>query len=328
MSFFPENLEHSWKDANSLGHWPTDATRDIIPAACHSHNDYWRRVPLFDALRAGCTGVEADVWLVDEELYVGHSRSAITPNRTLHSLYIDPLVDLLGKQNPVTKYHPTIDHPPQGVFDTDPDQTMVLLIDFKTDGPLTWPYVVSNLSPLRDRGYLSYYNGAEVVRGPITVVATGNAPFDILTANSTYRDIFYDAPLDQLAEEKPPPNRRKGLRKTHGEGRSSPPIVVDKPDPYNATNSYYASVSYKKSIGYPWHFQVTFKQLEHIRAQIAGAQRRGLKVRYWDTPSWPRSLRNHIWSILEREGVDYLNTDDLKSATKDDWRPTFWDWWF
>ncbi|KAL9010763.1 MAG: hypothetical protein Q9173_004342, partial [Seirophora scorigena] len=42
--------------------WPTDFSRDVQPIACHSHNDYWRRVPLYDALAAGCTGVEADIW--------------------------------------------------------------------------------------------------------------------------------------------------------------------------------------------------------------------------------------------------------------------------
>ena len=48
-----------------------DITNDVTPIPCHSHNDYWRRVPLYDALRWGCTGVEADVWLFDEDLYVG-----------------------------------------------------------------------------------------------------------------------------------------------------------------------------------------------------------------------------------------------------------------
>ena len=38
-----------------LAWYPTDFLRDIIPIPCHSHNDYWRRVPLFSALRAGCT---------------------------------------------------------------------------------------------------------------------------------------------------------------------------------------------------------------------------------------------------------------------------------
>jgi hypothetical protein len=66
----------NWGAAGHFGEglkeYPTDATRDVIPIPCHSHNDYWRRVPLFDAIHWGCTGVEADVWLFDDELFVGY----------------------------------------------------------------------------------------------------------------------------------------------------------------------------------------------------------------------------------------------------------------
>lgn len=82
-----------------LAHYPTDATKDILPIPCHSHNDYWRRVPLFDAIHAGCISVEADVWLFEDsdKLYVGHGTSSLTQDRTLASLYVDPLVELLDK---------------------------------------------------------------------------------------------------------------------------------------------------------------------------------------------------------------------------------------
>jgi len=56
-----------------------------------------------------------------------------------------------------------------------------------------------------------------------------------------------------------------------------------------------------------------------IRGQIRGAHRRGLKVRYWDLPAWPLGLRNHIWDVLIREGVDILNVDDLRSVSKMAW---------
>ena len=56
---------------------------------CHFHNDYWRREPLYRALQVGCTGVEADVWHFDDELYVAHTISGIGHNRTLESLYLD-----------------------------------------------------------------------------------------------------------------------------------------------------------------------------------------------------------------------------------------------
>lgn len=51
-----------------------------------------------------------------------------------------------------------------------------------------------------------------------------------------------------------------------------------------------------------------------MRRQIQAAHGKGLKARYWDTPAWPKSLRNHIWDVLWREGADALNVDDLKGA--------------
>ena len=54
----------------------------------HAHNDYEHNRPLFDALDHGFTSVEADVFLVDGKLLVGHDREALKPERTLDSLYL------------------------------------------------------------------------------------------------------------------------------------------------------------------------------------------------------------------------------------------------
>lgn len=59
--------------------------------------------------------------------------------------------------------------------------------------------------------------------------------------------------------------------------------------------------------------------MEIIRGQVGEASKRGLRARYWDTPSWPVSQRDHVWDILEKEGVGMLNVDDLDAATKRSW---------
>lgn len=250
-------------------------------------------------------------------------------------MYVDPLVKILDRQNPITAFHESVDQPRNGVFDTDSRQTLILLVDFKTDGAVTWSRVVEQLEPLRARGYLTYFNGVAVVNGPITVVGTGNTPFDLVTANSTYRDIFFDAPLDYLAERinstEASSNQKMTRQSTQdgnslGQGLSGTPSDIT-PDAFNYTNSFYASTSFKRSIGFPRAFHLTAQQMDSIRAQVRGAHRRGLKVRYWGLPSWPRSLRNHIWRVLVHEGVDILNVDDLQSATKQEWTPKMGDWW-
>lgn len=342
LSFFPDEYDRAarnWQldgtavDPTDITHWPTDISRDIVPVGCHSHNDYWRRVPLYAALQAGCIGVEADVWLFDDELYVGHTSSSLTAQRTLQSMYVEPLVKILERQNPITPFHRTINRPPHGVFDTKPDQSLILLIDFKTEGAATWPVVAKQLAPLRSRGYLTYFDGQNVIPGPITVVGTGNTPFNLVMTNSTYRDIFFDAPLDKLVDDEAldadqgtqyisSAQHSTGL----GQGLSGMPDTITA-NTFNVTNSFYASVSFQKAIGFPWPFHFTQHQMDLIRSHVRIAHRHGLKVRYWSLPSWPRSLRNHIWRILAQEGVDILNVDDLVGATKGDWKIKIFDWW-
>ena len=311
-----------------LDHYPTDATRNILPIPCHSHNDYWRRVPLFDAIHAGCISVEADVWLFKdrEDLYVGHDTASLTPERTLASLYVNPLVELLDKLNPTTEFGDTKDH---GIFDENPDQTLVLLIDFKTNGPALFPRVREQLEPLRKKGYLSYWDGEKFHSRAVTVVGTGNTPFDLVVENKTYRDIFFDAPLDEMWEDPSDGDgeyltRREERVQTRGQGKTG--TIGASANAFNTSNSYYASTSLDAHVGFPFTGRLSPKQLSTLRGQIKGAKRRGLKSRYWETPSWPTSLRNHIWQMLVEEGADILNVDDLRAASKLDWNVVRHDW--
>ena len=276
-----------------LAWYPTDFLRDVVPVPCHSHNDYWRKVPLFSAIHAGCIGVEADVWLLRGDLLVGHDTAALQPDRTFKSLYVNPLVELLERNNPTTDFY---SGSRRGIFDTDPEQTLVLLVDLKTDGKETWPWVMRQLEPLREKGWLSYFTDGKFNKRPITVVGTGNTPFDQVVANVTYRDAFFDAPLDKLENTS-----------------------------YDWTNSYYASTSLWQSIGNIFFRggEPSPEQLAKIRAHVREARARGLHSRYWELPAWPIHVRNRIWTVLVEEGVDLLNVDDLNAATKGDWtKPT------
>ena len=68
---------------------PAEETKPVPQA--HAHNDYYHQRPLLDALSHGFCSVEADIFLVDGKLLVGHSRSELKPNNTLERLYLDPL---------------------------------------------------------------------------------------------------------------------------------------------------------------------------------------------------------------------------------------------
>ncbi|KAK2744767.1 hypothetical protein FQN55_006523 [Onygenales sp. PD_40] len=279
-------------DRSDLYGYPTDLTRGIIPIPAHSHNDYWRDLPFYSALSAGCISVEADVWLYGDELLVGHDQSSLTKSRTLQSLYIDPILDVLHRQNPKSRY---IDEETKnGVFDTTPSQTLYLFIDLKTPGNTTWPAVISALAPLREAGYLtSLSNNNTLTQGPVTVIGTGNTPLDQIGPVAD-RDYFYDAPLAEL----------------------------DTPAYKDITGyiSPIASTSFKAAVGEALlgdgegEQVLNGTQVETLRGQIALARERGIGARYWETPGWPVRERNGVWRALLREGVALVNADDLEAV--------------
>ncbi len=64
----------------------------VVPLRnAHAHNDYEHKRPLFDALDRGFCSVEADIFLSDNQLLVGHTKSDLKAERTLQKLYLDPL---------------------------------------------------------------------------------------------------------------------------------------------------------------------------------------------------------------------------------------------
>ncbi|KAK0622255.1 Altered inheritance of mitochondria protein 6 [Lasiodiplodia hormozganensis] len=289
------------------------ARSGVRPVPCHSHNDYWRPVPLFSALAAGCVGVEADIWLpapspTSEEKGenmsssssppVGHTRPTLDdPARTLRSLYIDPLLAILSAANAGTAANETA---PVGVFATSPATTLVLLLDFKEWDAALWEAVVQReLAPLRERGWLTYWSEEEQkrVERPVTAVVTGAAAFEAVMPEGLGpggRDVFFDAPLERL------------------EGS----------DRYNAANSYYASVKLSKAVGgRVWGLRgLSGRQAGVVRRQVVVAAERGLVSRYWGTPGWPVVVRNRVWETLVESGVGVLNVDELTTAVRWDWR--------
>ena len=117
----------------------------ITAKPIHSHNDYDRKVPFFDALAVGCLGVEADLWFVDGDLLVGHTQAVLNKSKTLRSLYIDPLSRMLGNgtagQSQIDRFI--------GIYASNPGTSLNLFIDIKTDGDAIWPVLLQQLEPLR-----------------------------------------------------------------------------------------------------------------------------------------------------------------------------------
>ncbi len=75
--------------------------RGVLPA--YAHNDYENVRPLTDALELGFRGVEADVFLVDGTLRLGHDRKRASRNPTLETTYLAPLTQLVARCRALTR---------------------------------------------------------------------------------------------------------------------------------------------------------------------------------------------------------------------------------
>jgi hypothetical protein len=197
----------------------------------------------------GCVSIESDVWLYNGTLYVGHEPSSLSPARTFQSLYVEPILSVLNRENPISPFATSKTH--NGVFDGYSSQTLYLFVDVKTLGETTWPYVVQGLQPLRDAGYLTTYNDTGVTPGPVTVIGTGNTPLDQIQ-NKEFRDYFYDAPIPLL--ETTFSNITSGVS----------PI---------------ASADFAAVFGTVDGTEFNSTQLATLRSQIAAAKRKGILTR-------------------------------------------------
>src|SRR5947209_10392048 len=145
---------------------PADAAVTPLRNA-HAHNDYEHPRPLFDALDQGFCSVEADVWLVDGQLLVGHNRADLRPGRTLEALYLDPL-------RARAKAHGGRIFPDAPAF--------YLLIDVKTDANPTYAAVHDVLARYAD--LFTTVEGGKVEPKAVTAVITGNTARDAITAQA------------------------------------------------------------------------------------------------------------------------------------------------
>lgn len=68
--------------------FPAKAQKDF---KIHSHNDYLRNVPFWEAFGAGAASIEVDVILQNDRLMVAHEEESIKSELTLRSLYLEPI---------------------------------------------------------------------------------------------------------------------------------------------------------------------------------------------------------------------------------------------
>lgn len=146
-----------------------------VPILIHSHNDYDRDVPFYEAYSLGAASIEADVFYIDGKLLVGHDIEDLNEDQTLENTYIEPAVKLFRKHG--------------GKPYKDENKTLQLMIELKSE-PISELKAVQSLL----EKYPDVFNPA-VNENAIRIVITGRRP-----APSQFKDfpkwINFDGEMD------------------------------------------------------------------------------------------------------------------------------------
>lgn len=140
---------------------PHDSAGVVPLPQAFAHNDYQHENPLYDALTQGFTVIEADIHLIDGELYVTHDPPASVEDvSSLRELYLDPLLKLINKNNGYV--YPGYDAP------------VYLMIDIKTDAESTYTLLRKQL--IEYTAIISSLSDIETKPKPLRVFISGNRP--------------------------------------------------------------------------------------------------------------------------------------------------------
>ncbi|MDX3641897.1 phosphatidylinositol-specific phospholipase C/glycerophosphodiester phosphodiesterase family protein [Streptomyces sp. MB09-02B] len=155
----------------------------------HAHNDYEHPRPLLDALDHRFGSVEADIFLVGDQLLVAHDPADLDPARTLEALYLDPLAAR------VRAHHGSVYRGHR--------RPLQLLIDIKTEGASTYRELDRRLR--RYRHLFTTYAHGRVHPGAVTAVISGDRAARVPMEAQTVRRAFYDGRLADLVSTTPAP---------------------------------------------------------------------------------------------------------------------------
>ena len=237
---------------------------DPVPLRqAHAHNDYEHTRPLLDALAQGFCSVEADIYLIDGKLLVAHDRKDVRPDRTLQRLYLDPLRQRITANG-------------GRVFKGGP--RFHLLIDLKSDGAATYAALHEVLAGYADM--LTTIRGEKVEKKAVTVVISGNRPWDAVAAQAV-RYVGVDGRAGDLDGKRP---------------ASLMPLISD---------------NWRSHFTWRGQGPIPDADRRKLRAWVKKAHDKGCRIRLWATPDLPA-----VWRELRDAGVDQINTDDLPGLAR------------
>ena len=172
-------------DTVQVAETTTEQTIQKASSAIHynafSHNDYWRERPLLDALSFRFNCVEADLWLIDDELYVSHDRPEPNPAITFENLYLKPLVARIQANG--GKVYPGSDRP------------FYLMVDCKAQGEEMYKLLKKQMEPYKE--YFCSVDNGEYKEGAVLFFLSGDRPKNSLPKENS-RFTFLDGQIKDL----------------------------------------------------------------------------------------------------------------------------------
>lgn len=154
------------------------------PVILHSHNDYNRTAPFWEAYSQHCRSIEADVYFHDEELLVGHDVEDLKAENSFLRMYVDPIVRTFRSHG--------------GKMWAGSDDRLILMVELKSATEPTLSEVIEQLEEFPD-----VFCSPEGVK----VVITGNEPSKEQFRNypawvgfdGDIREVYTPAQLDRVA---------------------------------------------------------------------------------------------------------------------------------
>ncbi|KAL8290117.1 hypothetical protein RQP46_003056 [Phenoliferia psychrophenolica] len=242
--------------------------------------------PVRAALNQGVTSLSVDVWLADGELLVGPELDGLSPEDTLASLYLDPLLMLFAPESNSSP-SPSRSHRRRSsasVLHITSSRPFHLFLNLRTDPSMTFQFLLHALAPLHDASLLSSFCTKSNLATPslISVVCTGpTAPLADIVALSP-RHVFADIPLRRLLESS---------SSADNVAREVTPVVTGE---------------LKESTGWDGSHTATEEQIAVVKAQVDRAHENGLAIRYTDLPRWPSHTHELVKDTLRDLGVDFV----------------------
>ena len=146
----------------------------------HSHNDYLRNIPFWEAAAANAMSIEVDVILLRDTLFVAHEKESIRSNRTFENLYLEPIRQSADLS---FSFHPSLQ----------------LLVDCKTEALSTLALIIKKCE-----AYKKFLYQPETGKG-VKIIISGNRP-SASDYNNSPPYLFFDHQsiddLDKISFEK------------------------------------------------------------------------------------------------------------------------------